>query len=251
MISPLPNMTTKPTQSVAFAAIASAALAASLAQVASAQAIIINPVSAIESSHDTAFGASVAATINGSGLTGPGEVETGDNPLSGFSGNTHDNSSGNMWRTFNSANGFGAPVDPNAVLTFDLGDVYDLTQIYYWNYNETFESDRGIREVNVSTSANGIDFTTASFLTLAQASGFGGDAGASIAFSAFGARYVRFEVVSNFGDTGLTGLGEVRFVGAVSAVPEPSSYAALLGGVACLAAVARRPRRADAAAPRA
>jgi hypothetical protein len=217
------------------------ALSALLPCVSSAQAIIINPVSATESSHDTAFGASILATINGSGLSSTSTVNTGGDPSTGFSGVTHDTSSGNMWRTFVASNGFGAPVDPNAVLTWDLGATYNLTGIYYWNYNEFTEIDRGIRNVNISTSADGVNFSTPTLVTLAQSGGSFSDPGASLSLTALNAQYVRFEVISNYGDPDLAGLGEVRFIG-TAAIPEPSSYALILGGVACVFSLGLRRR---------
>ena len=85
--------------------IATAALALTISTAASAQTII-QPVSATESSHDTAFGSSITAAIDGSGLSDATIVETGDSPATGFASNPHDTDAlNNMWRTFISANG--------------------------------------------------------------------------------------------------------------------------------------------------
>ncbi|MBL8506070.1 MAG: PEP-CTERM sorting domain-containing protein [Methylobacillus glycogenes] len=70
----------------------------------------------------------------------------------------------------------------------------------------------------------------------------GGDIAAQVVDFSASARYVRFDILTNYDQQWpWVGLSEVKFV---AAVPEPSSYAMLGLGLAALGMVARRRKSA-------
>lgn len=114
----------------------------------------------------------------------------------------HDDEYFNMW--LNDAEGAAG------TLTFDLGDTYNLASTDIWQYNAVccgFE--RGVQNFRILTSTNGVDFTYLKDGMLAMSQG-GQIAAQNIEMSVT-ARYVRFEVISNYGDSTYTGLSEVKF----------------------------------------
>jgi len=132
---------------------------------------------------------------------------------------------------------------PQAIV-FDLGSVYNVTQLHVWNYNEAGEwSDLGAKNVSVTfgTTLSGFTLggatgTVASITTFARAPGLDTYTGQYFSTS-FDARYVKFDISSNYSSTyNYIGLSEVQFTG--TAVPEPN--AALLGGLGVLALLRRR-----------
>lgn len=177
---------------------------------------------------------------------------------SGLTGNVH-STQPNFAMWLNTGNGwYGGVADPTnpggvgAVITFDLGQTYDLTSMHIWNYNEWYDSwnhhlRRGAKDVAVSTSASvGGGFTDVGPYVFAQATG-PNDSGESHILSASLVRLIRFNISSNYwpvqgSDAALVGLAEVQFFGnqsAASAVPEPSVSFAL----GALALVGWRRRR--------
>lgn len=198
------------------AGVAAAALATAAAA-APASAAVIQPVSVSASS--TFWTYDLANLVNGSGLTG----------------GLHDGDYNHAWMTDTT----GEP----AWLVFDLGAAYDLTAALVWQYNVDFGLDRGVRDIAVSLSSDGIDFAQVLEGTLAKADGQPA-AAQELRFDG-AARYVRFDLRNNYGDQYTwTGLSEVRFDGA--AVPEPATWAMMIGGFGMIGATMRRRHRSVA-----
>ena len=102
------------------------------------------------------------------------------------------------------------------------------------------------KDLRISTSLDGVTYTTLGDYVLGNtaASDFTAQ---QIAFSSL-ARYVRFDLFSNYEDGIYTGLSEVQFQGAsAGAVPEPAAWAMMITGFG-LAGTALRRRRSIAAA---
>jgi hypothetical protein len=127
-------------------------------------------------------------------------------------------------------------------ITWNLGDLYDLTGFHLWNYNEAYNGQtantRGIETANISISTDGTIFTTiVTGMNFANASGFDTYTGEDKTLIAT-AQYVRFNITDNYGDLSNTGLSEIRFIGTIP-VPEPTTLSSLLVASLCLALGAR------------
>jgi len=177
------------------------------------------------------------------GVTATATTEGGSRPAvdvvdgSGLTGNQH-GTYPHTWMWLSGTN-----TVPQAIV-FDLGSVYNVTQLHVWNYNEAGEwSDLGAKNVSVTfgTTLSGFTLggatgTVASITTFARAPGLDTYTGQYFSTS-FDARYVKFDISSNYSSTyNYIGLSEVQFTG--TAVPEPN--AALLGGLGVLALLRRR-----------
>jgi len=172
--------------------------------------------------------------VNGSGLTGPGNA--GDGHV-----NYEDPSV--VWTTVGSYE----VTDYDPYITFDLGDVYDVTGIREWGYNSNFQVGTppvniaiiGPDEVDVYTSTDGVNFTLATTVNFALAPGVDGYGGNDIAVNLPGVRYIKLDIITNhdgavFDGTGsngglidgrsLTGLSEIRFEKAGPAAANPDPY---------------------------
>ncbi len=207
-----------------------AAMAAALtsAPLAEAAIITIAPGNVTASSQIGApFDRQDDYLVDGSGLTG-GQHTTAVQP--------------NMW--LSTGNGFGG-IDPDPSVTFDLGAVYTISSFRVWNYNESPPNltNRGVNGVSVlfgTTPALGS--TVPGITNFAQADGLNTYAGQNFnAFAPFNARYIKFDINSNYGDTNtFYGLSEVQFDGVL--VPEPGSLALL--GLGSMGLLLRRRRSA-------
>lgn len=148
---------------------------------------------------------------------------------SGMTGNLHGSfPNGQMWLS-------GASTPQSVV--FDLGAVYDVSQLKVWNYNEAGDSPNpGDALVNLGANAVSVTYgttlsgftlggatgTVGSITSFAKASGASGYTGET--FNApFQARYVKFDITSNYGHRvfNSVGLSEVQFVGTTSAPIRP------------------------------
>lgn len=215
-----------------------------------AHADIITGVTAINSSNLANRGA--INTVNGSGLSvgGDADLATPDQ--------THGNVAvsggvGSMWlTTLNDADPF---------ITFDLGTEYVVDSFRVWNYNDVQGTNnftnRGVQNLNILTSTTGNPTPTDSLgaFTFNKANGTTTESGQFIQFAPVTARYIKFDVNSNFGvDAGTTannyfGISEVRFNGTVAPVPEPSTYAMMFLGVGALGLMTwKRKRSTDSVA---
>ncbi len=128
----------------------------------------------------------------------------------GLTGATHSTQWWTMW--------MGSSTPP-LTLTFDLGTIYDLASASVWNYNYTANNTkRGVKDFNILGSLDGTSYTSITTATLSEASGLNTQEAEIVSFST-SARYIQFELTSNYGHESYTGLSEVRFS---EAVPEPS-----------------------------
>jgi hypothetical protein len=189
---------------------------------------LIFPVSVSAVSSENIFGLDRDAnrTIDGSGMDGlgsPGSTHgIGENALA--------------WTT----NGIlAAPNDLAPFITYDLGAVHQVTRIREWGYNDpsmniTYNTQAmvfGPDEVEIFTSTDNVNFTSAGAVNFALAPGTAGYTGHDIPVALPPARYLRLAIKSNhagaiFDGTGanpgvsdprgLTGLSEIRFEGAVT-----------------------------------
>ena len=145
---------------------------------------------------------------------------------------------GSMWlNTGNGAAGGGA--DSNPQITFDLGKIRHVGEVQIWNYNEFVTGfnpplrSRGVNDLTVFVSNDGVTFTSLGSTTLFAATGTTDrDFHQTLDLGVF-ARFVRFANLTNHGgDNNFVGLSEVRFF---EVIPEPTSAALLgLAGVALL-----------------
>ena len=154
----------------------------------------INPVSAT-TTLPASFGSSLDNTINGAGLdTFPSLSATHEMT-------TPDNS-------------FLATNDQGAI-DFDLGGSYLIDGLAFWNENAPGPGQTGIQDVTVSSSEDGITYTPISGApsTFAKVNGPTSTA-EQFSFTPITASYIRFDVISNYGDPGnLVAFAEVAFSG--------------------------------------
>jgi hypothetical protein len=165
--------------------------------------------------------------VNGSGLTGT----PAEHAVIAYPG-------GNSWQT-DTMSGTGW-------ISFDLGAEYDLARLHIWNLNFYGPyNGRGAKDVDIYTSLNGIDWTNEGRYLFLMATGLDGDPGFDVAAGTWStARYVRLNILSNFGsfdNAGHVGLSEVQFFADEgAAIPEPGTIWLVLAGVTALAASRRR-----------
>lgn len=148
----------------------------------------------------------------------------------GLSGDLHSGNWENKWMLDTTTTG---------TLTFDLGALFKIDSTKIWNYGPGCCGEgRSVKDLGISVSSDGLSYTDiGSFvLSLPDTDPFGGE---TLALGDTIARFVRFDIQSNHGESSYTGLSEVKFNG-VSAVPEASSLAYALIGLATAGFVQRR-----------
>ncbi len=137
----------------------------------------------------------------------------------------------------------------------DLGEAYALDYLKFWNFQYsndggTILTSRGVQSADIYVSTvdtpSNYDFANNSQWTLliddqvlAQAPGTTtNDYSQQINLSGTSAQWVAFDILSNYGDLGYTGINEIQFF---EAVPEPSTWLLSLFAIgAALIAVRRR-----------
>jgi hypothetical protein len=114
----------------------------------------------------------------------------------------HDTNEGHMWLS--------KEKDIKSTLTFNLGAVYNLSGAYIWQYNPSAGGTAsGVQNFNISTSLDNVVFNAITTASLTQAVGINSIEAQFRSFNRT-AKFVKFSVLSNFGDN-YTGLSEVKF----------------------------------------
>jgi hypothetical protein len=129
-------------------------------------------------------------------------------------------------------------------VTFDLHGAYTLVGMSVWNFNAL--NTNGVQGVNVSTSTDGVTFTTLSGgpTTFAKGANLASEAPQQFTFGPVVADFVRFNITSNYGSLINTGLSEVAFNSTAVPTGVPAPPTLLLGLVAVgVTGVARLRRR--------
>ncbi len=103
--------------------------------------------------------------------------------------------------------------DAKPWLVFDLGKAANLTGAHIWNGNEKGYENRSVRALDVLVSPDGAAFEKVGTFKLKKASGRDDDAGEEVLFAKpMKARFVRFEIQSNYKPGDPAALSEVRFL---------------------------------------
>lgn len=169
----------------------------------------ITPVSAGGTPGQTGTGREPAATINSSGLR---ELYPGAGIFVHV--NSPETDGASMWNT--------AGMD-TAVLEYDLGDTYNISGLYQWNYNEKPPyNERGVKNVKISVSDDGKTWKEVTNVVFKIGSGKPELAPEVIKFEVpVRGRYVRLDALSRYGSDAF-GLSEIRFANADKAYVAPS-----------------------------
>ena len=111
----------------------------------------------------------------------------------------------------------------DAWLWFDLGRAYNLNGIYVWNYNERNGwNTRSVKQLEVSASEDDKTFKPVGKLAFSQAPGTEDDRGEVVPFAKpVRARYIKFQIKSNYRGGEMSGLAEIRFSNADEKAPPP------------------------------
>ncbi|MEM6319294.1 MAG: HYR domain-containing protein [Bacteroidota bacterium] len=156
---------------------------------------VITPTSVVQENGNTVGGA-LNNIINGSGLMS-------DDDLNASHGG------GNLYE------GVWLNDGTDVTLRFDLGSVQSIDGIAIWNYSYHIWlvlKRRGVRDFQVSTSTDGINYTSPNFFTAGQTTNRGEKELAQVFnFPQTNARYVRLRLLNALNDSFYVGLGEVRF----------------------------------------
>ena len=145
-------------------------------------------------------------TVNGSGLDADGG---------------HSSMAADMW--------LAADGNEPTYIQFEFNGVYELSEMWVWNYNVPSETalSLGVKDVTIESSEDGVAWTALDPVELAQAPGADGYvADTVILLDGVVARYVRLTVQSTWGDLGYAGLSEVGFL-AIEKLADPESPFAL------------------------
>jgi hypothetical protein len=142
--------------------------------------------------------------------------------------------------------------DPEVV--FDLGGVYDVGSVRIWNYNEINHRHRGVKDLEILVSLDGVSYDSMGNFTLFEAPGVDNvDYSETLPINASDVQFVKFDILSNYNgaiypndpsdydDNGFVGLSEVRFYSGL--VPEPSAVVMLVVGLLGLGWYGWRRRR--------
>jgi F5/8 type C domain len=200
-----------------------ATLALSIANASNAQAALITGVTASTDIAPEYPSYSINSIVNGAGLSSLSLTATHE-VAEGFSLNG--------WASVGNAN--------TGNFTFNLNGLYNLAGFSVWNWNNN--NFYGVKNVNILTSTDGINFTAVAGAPtqFAQGANNASESPEQFSFSPVNAAYVRFNVLSNQGDG--IGLAEVQFdsASAATSVPEPLTIFGTFIGLGGGAALKRR-----------
>ncbi len=145
---------------------------------------------------------------------------------SGLTGDLHSTGDTTMWVS--------SKTGPQpAWIRYEFDKVYQLREMWVWNYNNVFESvlGFGFKDVTVEYSANGTDWTLLKNVQFAQ--GLAQDSYAhntTVAFGGIAAKSVRLTAKTNWGGVARqSGLSEVRFLYLPTYASSPTPAAAQTG----------------------
>ncbi|MCF7975492.1 MAG: discoidin domain-containing protein [Phycisphaerae bacterium] len=130
---------------------------------------------------------------------------------SGLDGNTHSTESGDIWLS--------AMPDLNPWLRVEFDDVQKLDKMLIWNANSASEAfvGWGIKDVNIETSVDGVDWTSlaAEPIQVSQAPGLPTYSEPQVIdLDLVQAKYVRINILNNWGGVVVQyGVSEVQFYG--------------------------------------
>ena len=168
-------------------------------------------------------GAGIENTVNGSGLN---------------ESDQHSTMPPDMW--------LASPSGDEAVwVQYEFDRLYQLHEMWVWNYNVQFELvlGFGLKDVSIEYSADGVEWTALGDAQLAQGTATPDyEANTVVDLQNVAARFIRLTVNSKWGGMPQYGLSEVRFyqVPAFARAPQPSSGSA---DVSVSADVSWRPGR--------
>jgi len=156
-------------------------------------------------------------TVNGSGLSGPS--------------GTHDTDWANHWLSVEN----GTAANPNPArstygywIKYDFGEVYNLSNMWVWNYNEQGVTSRGPKNVIIDYSTDGSSWTELTATQFSEATGSGSYAGFTnpdLNFNNAPVRYVLISVVDNWaGSEAWAGLAEIKFNITSAKASSPNPY---------------------------
>ncbi len=142
-------------------------------------------------------GGNVSNIINGNGLDSEGDLAV-------------QHGGGSLY------NGVWLNDGTEATLRFDLGQTQMIDGVAIWNYSYhtwLVLKRRGVKNFQISTSTDGVNFSPTTFHTATQTTGRGEKENAQIFnFQQVSARYVRMRIFDALDDSFYVGLGEVRFI---------------------------------------
>lgn len=106
---------------------------------------------------------------------------------------------------------------------YDLAEVYPITEMWIWNYNQPGALGRGLKDVTIEISTNNTEWTTVYTGELAQATGeFLMPPTDKLFLGAQNFRYIVISADTNWGDPGpYFGLSEVRWYVSVPYATQP------------------------------
>ena len=97
-------------------------------------------------------------------------------------------------------------------IMYDLGYTYFLGTTHFWNYNEEWATEFGMKDIIIDVSLDGNQWKQVATFTLDEATGtntYDGQEGPNLNSEA--ARYILLNATENWNNEGCGGLSEVRF----------------------------------------
>lgn len=111
-------------------------------------------------------------------------------------------------------------------IRYDFGAMYTLSSTHIWNYNVSGQTDKGIKDVIIEYSTDGVNWIFLANTQFQQAPGTNNYTGFPNAdFGGVTARYVLITALSDWGANGCVGFSEMRF-DLISACRTPDNIAA-------------------------